>query len=39
MLDSLRKFHRKHENWWMIVLAIIAVIGLLFFAGVLSGML
>lgn len=36
MLDSLRKFHQKHENWWMIVLAIVAIIGLLFFAGVLN---
>ena len=37
MLDSLRKFHRKHENWWMILLAIIALVALLFFAGALSG--
>lgn len=36
MLDSLRKFHQKHENWWMILLAILAVVGLLFFAGVLG---
>jgi hypothetical protein len=39
MLDSLRKFHQKHENWWMVVLAIVAVVGLLFFANVLNGQL
>ena len=37
MLEGLRKFHQKHENWWMIVLAVVAVVGLLFFAGALSG--
>jgi hypothetical protein len=37
MLEALRKFHRKHENWWMIVLAILAFIALLFFARALSG--
>ena len=37
MLDSLRKFHQKHENWWMILLAILALVGLLFFARMLNG--
>jgi hypothetical protein len=37
MLDSLRKFHQKHENWWMILLAIVALTGLLLFAGALNG--
>ena len=36
-MKSLREFHEKHENWWMIVLAIIAVFGLLYFAGALGG--
>ena len=36
-MKSLREFHEKHENWWMIVLAIIALLGLLYFAGVLGG--
>ncbi len=39
MLDSLRKFHQKHENWWMLLLAIIALVGVLYFARVLSGMI
>jgi len=31
-MSKLRKFHKKHENWWLVALAVIALIGLLIFA-------
>ena len=36
-IRKLHELHEKHENLWWILLAVIAVFGLLFFAGGLMG--
>lgn len=36
-LRKLHEFHEKHENWWWILIALLAVIGLLIFASKVLG--
>ncbi len=37
MLRKLHELHEKHENLWWILLGIIAIVGLLFFASKVAG--
>ncbi len=36
-LRTLHELHEKHENLWWIVLAVVATVGLLVFAGTVMG--